>query len=355
MSRGAPCKADEPIESQSVSPQLANVMQCRIGEKAIPDQRLTLRCPACCTKLSETPLHALTNSCSGLRCPRCSFELRLEAGIWNALLPERQAYYSKFVREYEIVRDREGWGSDAASFYLALPHKDLSNRNTWVWKIRSRSFLYIQREILPDLERSGNRPLVILDLGAGNGWLSYRLSLGGHFPIAVDLLTNDRDGLGAAAHYSKKLPKLFPRFCAELDRLPFGDACCDCVLFNASFHYSEHYSRTVGEAVRCLRPGGTILIADSPWYSKEEFGQRMVQERRKDFKERFGFSSAGLTSLGYLVDDRLEALAAQFGIRWTVHRPWYGLSWALRPWVAKLKGKREPSEFRIYTGELEKT
>ena len=42
------------------------------------------------------------------------------------------------------------------------------------------------------------RALRILDLGAGNGWMSYRLALQGHLPIAVDLLTNDRDGLGAA-------------------------------------------------------------------------------------------------------------------------------------------------------------
>ena len=339
---------------QNVSPQLARNAPSGLGENTNPDRRMTLRCPVCCSELGEMRLDRAPQLGPSVRCRRCFFELRQEGGIWNALLPERHTYYSKFIREYEIVRAKEGWGSNSAAFYLALPHKDLTNRNPWVWKIRSRSFLYTEREILPALERQWNTPLNILDLGAGNGWLSYRLSLRGHFPIAVDLLTNELDGLGAAAHYSEKLPKLFPRFQAELDRLPFADACCDCVIFNASIHYSEDYSRTVGEAVRCLRPGGTILIVDSPWYSKEEAGQKMVQERRSDFKERFGFLSAGLASLDYLTDERLSALSAQFGIRWTVHRPWYGFRWAMRPWVAKWKGKREPAEFKIYAGELRK-
>ena len=339
---------------QNVSPQLARNAPSGLGENTNPDRRMTLRCPVCCSELGEMRLDRAPQLGPSVRCRRCFFELRQEGGIWNALLPERHTYYSKFIREYEIVRAKEGWGSNSAAFYLALPHKDLTNRNPWVWKIRSRSFLYAERELLPALERQWNTPLNILDLGAGNGWLSYRLSLRGHFPIAVDLLTNELDGLGAAAHYSEKLPKLFPRFQAELDRLPFADACCDCVIFNASIHYSEDYSRTVGEAVRCLRPGGTILIVDSPWYSKEEAGQKMVQERRSDFKERFGFLSAGLASLDYLTDERLSALSAQFGIRWTVHRPWYGFRWAMRPWVAKWKGKREPAEFKIYAGELRK-
>ena len=340
---------------QSLPPQLARSAPIGPGETTNPDRGVTLRCPVCCSELGEVRLDRAPQLGPSVRCRKCFFELRQEGGIWNALLPERQTYYSKFIREYEIVRAKEGWGSNSAAFYLALPHKDLTNRNPWVWKIRSRSFLYTEGEILPALERQWKNPLTILDLGAGNGWLSYRLSLRGHFPIAVDLLTNELDGLGAASHYSEKLAKLFPRFQAELDRLPFADACCDCVIFNASIHYSEDYSRTVGEAVRCLRPGGTILIVDSPWYSKEEAGQRMVQERRSDFKERFGFLSAGLASLDYLTDERLSALNAQFGIRWTVHRPWYGFRWAMRPWVAKWKGKREPAEFRIYAGELRKT
>jgi 2-polyprenyl-3-methyl-5-hydroxy-6-metoxy-1,4-benzoquinol methylase len=104
------------------------------------------------------------------------------------------------MREYEAVRTSEGRGSGDPAFYLALPHKDLTRRHRWQWKIRSRSYRYVERNILPELERRQNRSLTLLDLGAGNGWFSYRLTLRGHFSVAVDLLTNAFDGLGAASH-----------------------------------------------------------------------------------------------------------------------------------------------------------
>lgn len=342
------------MSATALGTQFAGGRDCVRTDLLGSECRLALQCPACRTDLDAALFPGSAHFAQRGRCRRCSLELRQERGIWNALPPGRQAYYERFVREYEIVRASEGRGSESASFYFALPHKDLTGHNPWQWKIRCRSFRYIEREILPDLENRWNRPLVVLDLGAGNGWLSYRLALRGHFPVAVDLQTNQFDGLAAASHYAKKLPSLFPRFRAELDRLPFADKQCDCVIFNASFHYSEDYSRTVGEAMRCLRSGGAIVIADSPWYSREEFGQQMVQERRRDFRERFGFPSDGLASLEYLTDERLSTLTAQFGIHWRVHRPWYGFRWAMRPWVAKWKRRREPAEFRIHTAELRK-
>ncbi len=191
-----------------------------------------------------------------------------------------------------------------------------------------------------------------MDLGAGNGWLSYRLARRRNFPVAVDISVNNRDGLGAAAHYLRELPSLFPRFQAELDNVPFADAQFDAAIFNASFHYSENYSKTLREAIRCLRPGGMIIIADSPSYRTEESGHRMVQERRASFMKEFGFSSDGLKSLEYLTGERLAALSERLDLSWQIHQPRYGLRWALRPWLAKMKKNREPSQFRVYTAQV---
>jgi ubiquinone/menaquinone biosynthesis C-methylase UbiE len=250
--------------------------------------------------------------------------------------------------EYQMVRAAEGGGAEDAAFYLALPFKDLSGRNQRQWTVRARTFRCIEEAVLPRLERSSAGPLAILDLGAGNGWVSYRLSRRGHRPVAVDLLTNNRDGLGAACHYLQELPILFPRFQAEMDRLPFGDSQFDCVVFNASFHYSENYIRTLGEAIRCLHPGGMVIIADSPFCRTEESGARMVQERRAAFTQQFGFASDSPASLECLTADRLTALEARFGIRWRAVEPNYGFRWAMRPLIAKWKGQREPSK-AIYT------
>ena len=44
-------------------------------------------------------------------------------------------------------------------------------------------------------------------------------------------------------------------------------------------------------------------------------------------------------------------MESYFGIRWRVHEPYYGIRWQLRPWLAKLQHKREPSQFRIYVSK----
>jgi ubiquinone/menaquinone biosynthesis C-methylase UbiE len=277
--------------------------------------------------------------------------LRKEGGIWKTLSRASEEHFDRFMREYQAVRAAEGRGSEDPKYYLALPYRDLSGRNQSQWTIRSKSFRYLERSILPSLETTHRDGMKVLDLGAGNGWMSYRLALRGHQPVAVDLLTNDQDGLGAAVHFKQKLPMLFECVQAELKSLPFADKQFDVAIFNASFHYSEDYEETLGEAIRCLVPGGPIIIADTAWYSRTESGELMVAERQSSFLNRYGFLSDGIKSLEYLTDERLSALERRFGLRWQVHAPFYGVRWAARPLLAKLKGDREPSRFRIYVAE----
>ncbi len=235
---------------------------------------------------------------------------------------------------------------------MALPFRDLTDENSWQWSIRARSYRYLALHILPAVKQAASGTLKILDLGAGNGWLSYRLASLGHLPFAIDLLTNHYDGLAAAAHFQSAIPQLFPRFQAELDHLPFADDQFNCAIFNASFHYSENYERTLAESIRCLVPGGMLIIADSPTYSDASYGEQMIQERREHFQQQYGFKSDGLKSCEYLTPERLIALEARFGLEWRIHRVWYGLRWAARPVLSKLRKLRQPSQFRIYTAQV---
>ncbi len=293
---------------------------------------LRLQCPRCTTHID------------GLECPKCGFQFRIENGIVHAMPPERAARYAQFVVDYESVRAAEGRGSQSEEYYLELPYKDVTGKNSQQWKIRSKSFDHLAKHILKPVQ-SHKR---VLDLGAGNCWMSYRLALAGHEPVAVDLLTNENDGLGAAVHYDRHLPNSFPRFQAEATRLPFEDEQFDAVIFNASFHYSENYETTLQEAFRCLRTGGCIIVSDTPWYSREESGREMIAERHAAFRQRFGTASDSINSLEYLTDERLGRLEEKLLIRWTRFSPWYGWKWAMRPWIAKWERRREPSRFRIY-------
>ena len=315
-------------------------------------QYIGLLCPACKADLTVIGYHVLARPHEAIHCHECSASVFQQQGIWLTLPEEREQYYESFIRDYEAVRKAENRGSDRPEFYLSLPYADSTGRNSWQWRIRARTFKYIERKILPEIMEDGTHPLSVLDLGAGNGWLSYRLANLGHRPIAVDICTNAFDGLGAAVHYRQVLPILFPRFRAELDHLPFRNGQFDCAIFNASFHYSENYDRTLAEAIRCLRPGGTVIIADSPFYRREQSGQQMLAERRKAFERRFGTASENLASREYLTPDRLVALEVCHSVEWEMHQVWYGLRWACRPLVAALRRRREPSQFRIYTAQV---
>jgi SAM-dependent methyltransferase len=312
-------------------------------------REVRLQCPRCSGFIGNLPD---TTADATLICSDCYLKLTNENGIWKALLSERSAHFSSILKEDQC--SHSAGSSDSAEYYLALPYRDLSGHESRQWALQSCTLRYITRHILPGIAPSHDGQLRILDLGAGNGWLSYRLSLDGHAPIAVDLLTNDRDGLGAAGHYKKRLTRLFSRFQAELDTLPFVDDDFDLIIYNDSFHYSENYERTLAEALRCARSDGTVLIAGTPWYGNETDGQQMLVERREAYAQSYGLSSDALSSLEYLTDNRLRRMEASFGIHWQIHTPNYGIQQLMREVLAKLRGTHEPAQLRIFTAKARK-
>jgi SAM-dependent methyltransferase len=309
--------------------------------------QLEILCWACDSRLA--PLYLEPDA--HLICPICAMQTPCNGGIFHALTPHSAEKFARFTKDYELVRAAEERGSLDPAYYLALPFADLTGKLSGQWKIRARTFQHILGKIIEPLATRLGRPLDILDLGAGNGWLSYRLRALGHRPVAVDLLTNDRDGLGAARHYAVHLQHMFPRVQADLSYLPFAPASFDLAIFNASFHYSEDFAATLAEALRCVQPGAPVVIADTPWYRQERSGLAMVAEKHAHFLKTYGFASDSLRSQEFLTPDRLTALARSLTIRWRVFKPWYGLDWAMRPLRAKLQRRRTPSKFRIFVAE----
>jgi ubiquinone/menaquinone biosynthesis C-methylase UbiE len=256
----------------------------------------------------------------------------------------------QFLDDYIKIRHAEGRGSQDADYYFALPFRDITGRLQDQWTIRAASFRYLERRILPRIEKQHARPLRIADLGAGNCWLSYRLSLRGHLPVAIDILADPLDGLAAGRHYQERAA--FSRVNAEFDDLPLASGSLDLAIYNASIHYSTDYRRTLTEMRRVLRPGGQFVIVDSPVYRRREHGEMMVRERHKQFQSTYGFASDTLPSIEYFDLEMLEELGRDLGVAWTVDRPWYGWQWAIRPWKARWNKRRPPSNFWILTGRF---
>ena len=202
------------------------------------------------------------------------------------------------LRDYVRIRTAERHGFTSADGLLRLPDVSRSHPHADIWRIRRLSYNVLLRSVLPQ----GQAVLRVLDLGAGVGWLSYRLAQIGHAPIAVDINNDERDGLGAARHYKCH------RVIAEFDRLPFCDSSADLAIFNGSFHYSTDYSMTLREAFRVAR---SVVVMDSPIYHDITSGQRMVQERQAEFEKKFGIASHSFPCRQFLTWAEIDLLSAE--------------------------------------------
>lgn len=293
-------------------------------------------CPRCRTSLDRV-------SADRLVCPQDGLEYWNVEGVWRFLLPESQAHYHRFIEEYETVRRSEGRGSPDAEYYRALPFKDLSGTFSKDWAIRARSFNVLVKKLLTPIQAHLERPLKVLDLGAGNGWLSNRLAAQGDRVVAVDLLVNELDGLRAWKYYEHQ----FTPIQAEFNHLPIMDGFADVAIFNASLHYSENYVETLKEALRAVDEEGVLVIMDTPIYRRRDSGEKMVAEREAAFQDQYGFASNALDSENFLTHERLRELGDSLGIRCLTFRPFYGLRWLLRSLKTWMTGKREPAKFHV--------
>lgn len=302
----------------------------------MPETILPTVCPSCRARLE--PVDA-----TALHCLGDATLYRKRGGIWRFLEPARREELRGFLERYRAVRRDEGWGSREPAYYRALPFRDLSGRHPEIWRIRAISYRALKRHVLDRAEG----PLRILDVGAGNGWLSYRSSLEGHACTAVDLDDDERDGLGALRHY----PAPIAAVQADMDGLPWDDGELDLVVFNGALHYSRDYARTLAEAARLLGAAGRIVVMDSPIYRREASGEQMLRELDAELGERYALPRQQRCEEyrheGYLTLGRLRRLGEELGLEWRVVRPFYGLRWALLPWKARLLGRREPMRFHL--------
>jgi SAM-dependent methyltransferase len=200
--------------------------------------------------------------------------------------------------------------------------------------------------VVRPFERTFRDPLRILDIGCGLAWLSNHLALRGHHVAAIDLLTNDFDGLGIHEYYDSD----FLAVQAEFERLPFSKASIDLAIYNASFHYASDYVSALSEALRLLDRSGMAVIMDTPIYHDPSSGAAMVREREDAFEKQFGFRGNAIPSENFLTYARLNALARQLALQWDIVEPWYGVRWWVRPLVARIRHTREPARFKLVVG-----
>jgi SAM-dependent methyltransferase len=254
---------------------------------------------------------------------------------------------SQFRAEYARHRATEGHGLSGAAL-RSLPYLK-TGPLVRQWAVRARSFdAFVDHVLHP-----AGRPVTLLDLGAGNGWLCYRVTRMGHKAVALDLRDDDVDGLGAAQELLSDAPGMFECVTASFDDIPLDSGRFDITLFNASLHYASDLRHTLAEAARVTCRGGLIAVLDSPFYACDADGAAMVAEKKARGTERFGSGADLLLApdfIEYLTRERLAEASPH--LRWSRRRVRYPLWYEMRPLLARLKGARRPSRFDLWMARL---
>jgi ubiquinone/menaquinone biosynthesis C-methylase UbiE len=137
----------------------------------------------------------------------------------------------------------------------------------------------------------------VLDAGTGTGrmleLLAPHIGRGVGVDLSPEMLAIARDRLSRidAGHCQVRL--------GDVHRLPLTNAAFDAVIFHQVLHYLDDPTAALREALRVLKPGGRILIADFAPHALE-FLRTEHAHRRLGFETREvqgWFASVGLTPL----------------------------------------------------------
>jgi ArsR family transcriptional regulator len=131
-------------------------------------------------------------------------------------------------------------------------------------------------------------PMVIADLGAGEGAFALLLAERATKVIAVDssakMIEVSREQ--ALRHDVKNVEYRL----GDMEELPIEDGAVDLVFFSQSLHHALHPERAIQEAWRILVPGGRIVVLDL-------LKHRFEEAREIYADEWLGFSEAELEAM----------------------------------------------------------
>jgi 2-polyprenyl-3-methyl-5-hydroxy-6-metoxy-1,4-benzoquinol methylase len=182
-----------------------------------------------------------------------------------------------FEQLYIAVRDKEGrlYSDEQVS---RLPEIEKIHPHFHEWQMRGRS----SRRLINYLQKK-NKPLSILEIGCGNGWLSAKMAeLDGALVTGLDA---NKPEIEQARRVFKNssVRFIYNTFYME----SFGKFVkFDVIVFAASFQYFPSAKAIIDDAKQLLNPGGEIHIMDTHFYDTEE--AKLSASRSKNYYATMG-------------------------------------------------------------------
>ena len=156
-------------------------------------------------------------------------------------------------------------------------------------------------------------PLVIADLGCGDGYLTIEAARFAKKVIAVDrseaALTRAKE---LAARLVRRDPGEGRRLAniewkrGELERLPLEDASVDVALLSQALHHAAAPAKALSEAARIVKPGGRVLLLElrghQEHWVRDRLGDTWLGFADEELKQLL--EAAGLTDIKLTVGAR---------------------------------------------------
>ncbi len=147
-------------------------------------------------------------------------------------------------------------------------------------------------------------PMVIADLGAGEGTFSQLLAQRAEKVIAVDNSAKMVE-FGTRLAGENGIANLEYRL-GDLESPPIEESTIDLAFFSQSLHHAMHPERAVAAAAKILKPGGRIVVLDLKKHSFEQ-ARELYADTWLGFSEvelRGFLEAAGFTGVQSWVVDR---------------------------------------------------
>jgi SAM-dependent methyltransferase len=158
------------------------------------------------------------------------------------------------------------------------------------WMIRKNS-----AEKVAAYLKNKNKPLNIMDLGCGNGWLTHYIAqIKDSYIIGVDI---NRYELEQAARVFKNHKFFFADIFA--DNFELGDF--DIILLAGSIQYFRNANHLIERLLYLATRNGEIHIFDSPLYNPKEIPG--AKSRTRKYYEKLGFSNMAEFYFHHSIDE----------------------------------------------------